>query len=312
MASESKMNTPERKLQYAERLNAFLDEHSKFVTIVVDNIGSNSLNLKRANFRRLGISMLKGKNTLTRKILALRAERLENAGKTEAANRTRQLIHLASGNMAFLFLPKETNIAKLCDSITKDTTVSPAKAGSTAPCDVTVQPRPTQLQPGMTSTLSAMGFSTRINRGQIDITAERELIKAGDKVSKTAAEVLKLLNIKPFKYGIKVETVHDEGLTFPSSLYGETRDAIKEAYANLLSLGLVIPSLSWPQLDRIRDQIENPAPEPVLCIYAKDPENMDDDVETESESDDNPGPFQFSDDSSEDSEPESESSDEES
>merc|ERR1711879_423083 len=206
----------------------------------------------------------------------------------------------------------DTNIARLCDDIAREKTIAPAKAGAIAPTDVSVQPGPTALQPGLTPQLSAMGFSTRINRGQIDITTRRDLIKAGDKVSKTAAEVLKLLNIKPFKYGIKVETVHDEGLMFPSSLYGETRNAIQEAYANILALGLVIPDLSWPQLDRIRHQIENP--EPVLCIYAKDPENMVDDVETESESDDNPGPFQFSsdDDSSEDSESESESSDEES
>merc|ERR1719320_560393 len=101
--------------------------------------------------------MLKGKNTLTRKILALRAERLENAGKAEAANRTRQLISLASGNMAFLFLPKETNIAKLCESITKDTTISPAKAGSTAPCDATIQPGPTQLQPGLNGDVTWRG-----------------------------------------------------------------------------------------------------------------------------------------------------------
>eukprot|EP00493_Phyllostaurus_siculus_P021228 UN21554 len=258
MASENGAKTSERKQKYAERLNAFLDDHSKFVTIIVDNIGSNTLNLKRANFRKLGITMLKGKNTLTRKILALRAEKLEKSGNAEAAERVRKLLPLASGNMAFLFLPKDTNIARLCDDIACEKTIAPAKAGAIAPTDVSVQPGATQLQPGLTPQLSAMGFSTRINRGQIDITTRRDLIKAGDKVSKTAAEVLKLLNIKPFKYGIKVEMVCDEDMMFPSKFYGETRDAIRNAYANILSFGLVLPEMSWPHLDYVRHQIANP------------------------------------------------------
>jgi len=299
---ESQVNakTPQRKLKYAERLNAYLDEHEKFVTIIVDNIGSNNLNIQRAKFRECGISMLKGKNTLTRKILSLRAERLECSGRVEAATRARELQSLASGNMAFLFLPKNTNIAKLCEEITQEKTVTSAKAGAVAPTDVTIQPGPTQLPPGMTSQLSSMGFSTRINRGQIDITMQRELIKAGDKVSKTAAEVLKLLNIKPFKYGIKVETICDEGLMFPSKLYGDTRDAIKNAYANILSLGLVL-DLSWPQLEKIRHRVANP----IFHISPKEPcEPTSDEVETDSESEESSGAFQFSDsddDSSDDS-----------
>jgi len=308
MASENGVKTSERKQKYAKRLNAFLDEHSKFVTIIVDNIGSKSLNLKRASFRKLGVTMLKGKNTLTRKILALRAEKLENARNAEAAERARKLLPLASGNMAFLFLPKDTNIARLCDDIAREKTIAPAKAGAIAPTDVSVQPGPTALQPGLTPQLSAMGFSTRINRGQIDITTRRDLIKAGDKVSKTAAEVLKLLNIKPFKYGIKVEMVCDEGMMFPSKFYGETRDAIRNAYANILSIGLALPEMSWPHLDHIRHQIANP----IIPFSGEDlshlEQNFDQD-EPESVSEESSGVFQFSDDSEEDSSGDSDSDD---
>jgi len=307
LASVNEAKTSERKQKYAKRLNDFLDEHSKFVTIIVDNIGSNNLNLKRANFRKLGISMLKGKNTLTRKILALRAEKLENAGNAEAAERARKLLPLASGNMAFLFLPKDTNIARLCDDIAREKTIASAKAGSIAPTDVSVEPGPTQLQPGLTPQLSAMGFSTRINRGQIDITTRRDLIKAGDKVSKTAAEVLKLLNIKPFKYGIKVETVCDEGMMFPSKFYGETRDAIRNAYANILSIGLVLPELSWPHLDHVRHQIANP----IIPFCGEDFSHVErtfDQDEPGSVSEESSDVFQFSDDS-EDSSGDSDSED---
>merc|ERR1712156_560602 len=54
--------------------------------------------------------------------------------------------------------------------------------------------------------------------GQVEIVSNVKLITKDEKVSRSAAELLVMLNIKPFYYGIKVAYVYSNGEVFPADV----------------------------------------------------------------------------------------------
>jgi large subunit ribosomal protein L10 len=81
---------------------------------------------------------------------------------------------------------------------------SPAKAkpGQEAPSDIEVPAGPTDLVPGPAiSELGALGIPIQIEKGKITIKEAKVIAKAGEKISKAAAEMMSKLGIKPFSIG---------------------------------------------------------------------------------------------------------------
>lgn len=89
---------------------------------------------------------------------------------------------------------------------------SKAKVGQIAPVDVTIFKGPTGMDPQDIKTFHALNLSTKIQKGQISITADRHLLKAGDIVGPSEANFLEKLNIMPFAYGMKVSGVYYDGI----------------------------------------------------------------------------------------------------
>ena len=81
---------------------------------------------------------------------------------------------------------------------------APAKACAIAPIDVFVVPQNTGLGPEKTSFFQALSIATKISRGTIEILSEVHLIKKDEKVGFSEAALLKMLNIFPFSYGVRV------------------------------------------------------------------------------------------------------------
>jgi len=81
---------------------------------------------------------------------------------------------------------------------------SPAKAkpGQEAPADIEIPAGPTDLIPGPAiSELGALGIQIQIEKGKINIKEPKVITKAGEKISKAAAEMMTKLGIKPFSVG---------------------------------------------------------------------------------------------------------------
>ena len=91
---------------------------------------------------------------------------------------------------------------------------APARVGSLAPVDVIVPAGPTGCDPGQTSFFQVLQIPTKIVKGQIEITTPVNLIKAGDKVGSSEAALLQKLNIRPFSYGLSIDSVFDRGSFF--------------------------------------------------------------------------------------------------
>jgi large subunit ribosomal protein LP0 len=63
-----------------------------------------------------------------------------------------------------------------------------------------------------------LDIPTKINRGQVEIVSDVKLVTKGEKVGRSAAELLVMLGIKPFYYGITIEHVYDKGEVYPADV----------------------------------------------------------------------------------------------
>lgn len=281
---------PERKLQYAKRLNHYLDNYHKCLSIGVTNVGSKKIATSRKDLRSRDIHILMGKNTIIRKVLRVRAERLraENP-KSKAADNAEAMLAMVEGNCGFVFIPKGESIGELREYITSDKVQTAAKSGVIAPDDVRVPAGPTGQDPSQTAFFQALDIPTKINRGQVEIVSDVLLLKKGEKVGRSAAELLVKLNIKPFYYGISVNHVYDNGDVYPAAVLdltdadiamafnNATREvaalclalnyptaasaphSIMDAYKNMLAIGLACKDYSWENLTKVKEILADPS-----------------------------------------------------
>lgn len=280
---------PQRKQDYAARLNKYLDEYAQAMTICVNNVGSKSIAFQRKRLRERNIHVLMGKNTIIRKVLNLRAERLEAAGNIKAAQQAIRMLDMVEGNIGFVFVPSTQDVGKIREEITSERVQTAAKAGITAPDDVIVPSGPTGQDPSQTSFFQALDIPTKINRGQVEIVSDVKLVTKGEKVNRSAAELLVMLNIKPFYYGITVHHIYQNGDVFPadvldispSDIASAFNNAVREvaalclalnyptaasvphsimdAYKNMLAIGLACKDYSWENLTKVKEILADPS-----------------------------------------------------
>jgi len=280
---------PARKQDYANRLNNYLDNYAQAMTINVNNVGSKSIAFQRKKLRERNIHILMGKNTIIRKVLNVRAERLEAAGNTAAAAQALKMLEMVEGNIGFVFIPSDQDVGKIREEITAERVQTAAKAGVEAPDDVVVPAGPTGQDPSQTSFFQALDIPTKINRGQVEIVSDVKLVTKGEKVNRSAAELLVMLNIKPFYYGITVHHIYQNGDVFPADVLdisssdiaqafnnavrevaalclalnyptaASVPHSIMDAYKNMLAIGLACKDYSWENLTKVKEILADPS-----------------------------------------------------
>merc|ERR1711934_773483 len=123
-----------------------------------------------------------------------------------------------------------------------------ARVGSIAPIDVIVPKGPTGCDPGQTNFFQTLQISTKITKGQIEMTNDTHLICTGEKVTASQAALLQKLGIEPFTYGMTLKQVYDSGSLFDAKVLDITDDVLAEKFVQALntisklSLALNIPT----------------------------------------------------------------------
>jgi len=191
-----------RKSAYWTKLNAALDEYKNILIIGVDFVGSKQMQQVRIALRGKGI-VLMGKNTIIRKVFR---ERMEKNPSLEG------LMPYVFGNIGFVFTNGDLN--SLRQIVTANKVPAGAKSGVIAPIDVVIPPGPTGLDPGQTSFFQTLNIGTKIVKGSIEMTVASKVCTKGEKITASAVALLNKLNIRPFEYGITVETVYENGATY--------------------------------------------------------------------------------------------------
>jgi len=193
-----------KKTEYCAKMTTMLNTYSKVFIVDVDNVGSQQMNITRKQMRGKA-EILMGKNTLMRKVLKDFLE--ANPDHYHASLEVKM-----AGNVGFVFT--NYDLPKIRDLILANRVPAPARVGSIAPVDVSVPPGATGCDPGQTSFFQVLQIPTKIVKGQIEITNVVSLIKKGDKVGSSEAALLQKLNIKPFSYGLKIDSIFDNGSQF--------------------------------------------------------------------------------------------------
>jgi large subunit ribosomal protein LP0 len=191
-----------RKSAYWTKLNAALDEYKNILVIGVDFVGSKQMQQVRIGLRGKGIVVM-GKNTIIRKVLR---ERMEKNPALEG------LMPYIYGNIGFVFTNGDLNTLR--QLVTANKVPAGAKSGVIAPVDVVIPPGPTGLDPGQTSFFQTLNIGTKIVKGSIEMTVASKVCSKGEKITASAVALLNKLNIRPFEYGITVDTVYENGATY--------------------------------------------------------------------------------------------------
>jgi len=191
-----------RKTAYWAKLQAALDEYKNILIIGVDFVGSKQMQQVRIALRGKGI-VLMGKNTIIRKVFRERAE------KNPALE---GLLPYIFGNIGFVFTNGDLNALR--QIVTANKVPAGAKSGVIAPIDVVIPPGPTGLDPGQTSFFQTLNIGTKIVKGSIEMTVASKVCTKGEKITASAVALLNKLAIRPFEYGITVDTVYENGATY--------------------------------------------------------------------------------------------------
>jgi len=182
--------------------------------------------------------LLMGKNTMMRKAIK---EHSEKNKQLEAI-----LPHVV-GNVGFLFT--DGDLSQVRDAVVEIKVPAVARSGSISPIDVVLPAGPTGLDPGQTSFMQALNIATKINKGQVEVVSDVQLVKKGDKVGPSEATLLQKLNIKPFTYGLIPISVYEDGFVYtPETLDISEEDILGKFLQGVqkiaaLSLGTGIPTL---------------------------------------------------------------------
>jgi len=212
-----------RKTAYWAKLNAALDEYKNILIIGVDFVGSSQMQKTRISLRGKGI-VLMGKNTIIRKVLR---ERAEKNPALEA------LIPYVYGNIGFVFTNGDLNALR--QLITANKVPASAKTGVVAPIDVVIPPGPTGLDPGQTSFFQTLNIGTKIVKGSIEMTTASKVCTKGEKITASAVALLNKLNIRPFEYGITIDTVYENGSCYSVKVLDMSDNDLVNMFANAAS-----------------------------------------------------------------------------
>ncbi len=227
-----------KKKEQIDTLFYLAEQNSVIGLVNLSGISSKAIQDIRSSMRSGEVEAIikVAKNTL--KALALKKASKKNVAK---------LIPHIDGSCAMIF--SNTNPFKLQKFLNQNKVPAPAKTGQISPVDVFVSEGVTNLDPGpIISELGSIGLQTRIEKGKIRITKTVNVLSKGDTVSEAHAAVLTRLGIQPFKVGLKLKIVLENGELVDGSILDVDEDEIltdlQYAYRNALFLA-INPKVSY-------------------------------------------------------------------
>jgi large subunit ribosomal protein LP0 len=199
----SEKQVPEKKLEYVRRLKDLFGRYRRIVLVHADNVTATQLLHIRHDIGK-DAEIVFGKNSLM------------NRAASEVGGELAALVPYLIGGVGLIFTNGSFNRIK--EVIDANCVGSPAKVGAISPVDVTIPPMRTTLPPTQVSVLHALNIQSKIFKGTIEITSEKQLFKTGDKVGASEANLLALLGIQPFKYTLTIRNLYDSGRVYDPAI----------------------------------------------------------------------------------------------
>jgi large subunit ribosomal protein LP0 len=234
------------KASYFQRIENLIEEYPTAFLVSADNVGSKQMQQIRIALRGKG-EVLMGKNTMMRKAIR---------GQLSKYPQLEKILPYVAGNIGFVFTNED--LCEVRDIILSNKKEAPAKAGAIAPLDVFVPAGNTGQGPEKTSFFQALAIPTKITKGMIEILSDIHLVKKDEKVGASEAALLQMLNIKPFHYGLIVNTVYDNGAVFSPEILDITDDDILKKFTGGISnIAAASLAIGYPTVASVPHSIVN-------------------------------------------------------
>jgi large subunit ribosomal protein LP0 len=234
------------KASYFLRIEKLIEEFPTAFLVSADNVGSKQMQQIRIALRGKG-EVLMGKNTMMRKSIR---------GQLSKYPQLEKVLPYIAGNIGFVFTNED--LCEVRDIILSNKKEAPAKSGAIAPLDVFVPAGNTGQGPEKTSFFQALAIPTKITKGMIEILSDIHLIKKDEKVGASEAALLQMLNIKPFHYGLIVNTVYDNGAVFSPEILDITDDDILKKFSSGISnVAAASLAMGYPTVASVPHSIVN-------------------------------------------------------
>jgi len=238
----------ERKAEYFSHMKELLSTYTKLFVVEIDNVGSMQLQQTRMALRGTA-EVLMGKNTMMRKCIR---EYIEENPESPCG----QLEECCRGNVGFVFT--NGDLGEIREALESNVRPAPAKISSFAPIDVIIPKGPTGCDPGQTAFFQTLQIQTKITRGQIEMTSDTHLIRAGEKVTASQAALLQKLGIEPFTYGMTLKSVYDSGSLFDAKVLDITDDVLAAKFVEALNtISKLSLALNMPTAASVTHSIAN-------------------------------------------------------
>ncbi|KFV06138.1 60S acidic ribosomal protein P0, partial [Tauraco erythrolophus] len=217
-----------------------LDDYPKCFIVGADNVGSKQMQQIRMSLRGKAV-VLMGKNTMMRK--AIRGH-LENNPALE------KLLPHIRGNVGFVFTKED--LTEIRDMLLANKVPAAARAGAIAPCDVTVPAQNTGLGPEKTSFFQALGITTKISRGTIEILVSEQ---------RAAVVEVSLKDVylgSPFSFGLVIQQVFDNGSIYNPEVLDITEETLHKRFLEgVRNVASVCLQIGYPTIASVPHSIVN-------------------------------------------------------
>jgi len=248
---ESSKRTKKRRI--VNRLYENFTNYKQCLVVKLENVTSNQDPQVRLALRQKKLGdMVCGKNTVVKKAIDIRLQAPKEDDPdfefrkplyTKNPN-IEKILAYCKGKVGFIF--SDAPVFDLKPVIESNKIPAPAKVGTISTMDYTIPPGPTGMDPSQISFFHTLNISTKIQKGQIEITKEFRVLEKGRKIGNSEAAILGKLNIKPFSFGMEIMYVYDNGAILtpevfnldPEALVGKIRNAANQLAAISLALGL--------------------------------------------------------------------------
>nr|BAS01752.1 60S acidic ribosomal protein P0 [Amorphochlora amoebiformis] len=174
------------------RLNRLINQNKFLILYKMDNIKSKQLHDIKKHLKNIA-TIIVGKKSFIKFLI------LKNIAKNI---KLKNLLEYIKGNICILFT--NYNIYPIQLIINRYFLRSYVRIGNIATKNIIIKKGIKNLSPSQTPFFQSLGIPTRVTKGSIEIINDIILVKKNSSISASHEALLKKLDIKPLKYGLKI------------------------------------------------------------------------------------------------------------
>ncbi len=208
MADIKKANRiPEHKKKTVQEFVKLIKDYPIIGVVNMENLPTKQLQNMRAQLRgKVVLKMAK------RRLIKIA---IEQAAKDKEG--IEKLVPYMKGMPALIFT--KDNPFRLANTLQKNKSTAPIKAGQTTPKDIIVPAGPTGFAPGpVIGQLGSVGIAAGIDGGKVVIKKDSQVAKEGDVINAELAGLLTRLGIEPMEIGLDLTAVYENGEIFEKKI----------------------------------------------------------------------------------------------